>query len=103
MTKHTPGPWAVEIDIKQPKRAFTIKGGIRDVARYLSYDDHIRWSDVSAKPEEVEANAHLISAAPELLDALENYLNVCKTGDFDKEPDAWNRALAAITKARGAA
>jgi hypothetical protein len=65
---------------------------------------------MSAKhtPEENEADARLIAAAPELLEALKNLLRVeeswcslnemCNRGDLDA---AMEKARAAIAKAEG--
>lgn len=67
-------------------------------------------SDVNAAPdlatvhfmargrEEAEANARLIAAAPEMLEALEGILAIT-----DRDHAAWNKARAAIAKAKGEA
>lgn len=74
--KHTPGPWIVNydglnIDTKQD-------GGIEQVAR------------VSRTNEEREANARLIAAAPDLLDALKEIEERADSNarDLDPESDA---------------
>jgi hypothetical protein len=46
--------------------------------------------------EEEVANAHLIAAAPELLEALEAVVAIS-----DRKHDAWDAAKAAIAKAKG--
>ncbi len=54
--------------------------------------------------EEAIANAHLIAAAPELLEALETLADVCPCQNGCAPDDmtcATNKAKAAITKARG--
>ena len=58
--KHTPGPWGVAPNRKQVLAPHVIQ---RDnvLVRKLS----------GATPEQVEANARLIAAAPELFEALE--------------------------------
>ena len=65
MSEHTPGPW----------RAYKIPGGVHCVRRVeplLGPDGGaILWSRVRPMGDEVDAaNASLIAAAPDLLDAL---------------------------------
>lgn len=48
-----------------------------------------------------EANARLVSAAPELLEALENMVSCFKSNDSDSMANAVEDALSAIAKARG--
>ena len=88
MSKHTPGPWEI-------KRHFD------SCYRYISAPEHIALAQVVWCVEEeerspvCEANAHLIAAAPDLLEALEIAL--------DCAGDAWwaEKAEAAIEKAKG--
>jgi hypothetical protein len=49
---------------------------------------------------ESEANARLISAAPELLDALENLHNACEYWEDQNDPVLFNARIA-IAKATG--
>jgi len=60
MSKHTPGPWAVGPDLE----VFYAPNGC-GITRPL------RLTSLVGRTEEDVANAHLIAAAPELLDALE--------------------------------
>lgn len=84
--KHTPGPWCVEgVGIRALVRAGT-SGVIVAVRHRLS-------------AQENEANARLIAAAPELLEALENILSNCL--DSDGLSRAYENARAAIAKATG--
>jgi hypothetical protein len=57
--------------------------------------------------DEREANAHLIAAAPELLEALREvmarFLDAREAAGLDRNSDAAKRARAAIAKATGAA
>ena len=46
------------------------------------------------------ANAHLIAAAPDLYEALENFTRVA---NLDERRAAFNRAVAVLAKARGEA
>ena len=75
MIARSSGPWIAEFEIKPPMRAFCIRSSDgRVVARYLGYDDHLRFADDVAKPEDVEGNGRLIAAAPEMLKALEEII-----------------------------
>lgn len=58
MSAHTPGPWIYGTSTGTPGFQFFVDGDSSLVA------------DVAARPE-AETNARLISAAPELADALE--------------------------------
>ena len=51
--------------------------------------------------EEVQANAHLIAAAPELLDALETLLLSTERDDMNFRVRAMEAAREAIAKAKG--
>ena len=84
MSKHTPGPWAVE-DLKHRYRLRC----------------SIEATDGSLVGESYEEkNAHLIAAAPELLEALENLLKVHE-GEGGTQHHAGDIARAAIAKAKG--
>ena len=96
MNKHTPGPWHFRAAIQEGQ--FVVRdrgssGGFADIARVKG--------DKRSTLAQAEANARLIAAAPDLLDALETYpaLGVVMT---DEEMWAWvEKARAAIDKARG--
>lgn len=90
--QHTPGPWELH-------ESNAIVGG--------KIDDHRIWlRPVIARFETgvSEANAHLIAAAPELLEAL---LDLCHFGSIEATPDqigiiqTIGKARAAIAKATG--
>jgi len=88
MTQHTPGPWAIETDRDaghsnhQRHHIFAIVGGGNRLA-------------VCCYKQNEEANARLIAAAPDLLEALKEALEI---GDLE----GWCiRARAAIAKAEG--
>jgi len=49
---------------------------------------------------DIEANARLIAAAPDLLAALQEAVN--KGYMWDNDPELWSKASAAIAKAKGA-
>ena len=93
MSKHTPGPWEIKY---HPDPCY----------RYISGPEHIALAQVVWRVEEedrspdCEANAHLIAAAPELLEALEMMLEMSEMGGFGKAA-AEDVARAAIAKAKG--
>ena len=101
MSKHTPGPWDAMLKPK-PSR---IDHGWRTISQCGA--DWI----VAAPREQVaglilghhEANAHLIAAAPELLEASIQFRRSIWTGDMDAMPtiDALRMLDAAIAKAIG--
>ena len=66
MTQHTPGPWKYGPDNRKTMRVFS---GSREIVRALSTHGNRRLNCV-----ERAANARLISAAPDLLEALEDLL-----------------------------
>jgi hypothetical protein len=68
MTKHTPGPWAIE-QFAHPYG----RHEDRTITRRLANGNPFRIGRAYniAGPEETDANARLIAAAPELLAALE--------------------------------
>ena len=78
---HTPGPWKVD-------RPY-IRGAGRAIASLESWHNEV----------EDAANAHLIAAAPELYEALENLIDFLFHGK--KNCQAILRAKAALAKARG--
>lgn len=91
-TKHTSGPWAThlvdETIVVIPRRP---------LPQHVSTLGHSEVAD-----DEDYANARLIAAAPELLQALETLVECAKYGDVIQDADAWKDAHAAIAKARGA-
>ena len=96
-TKHTPGPW-----FERDGDDYVYGANNRAVALPLADLGNFK---------ELYANAHLISAAPDLLDALEICVNFGRAY-ADATDDKWLRqavlndvakAEAAIAKAKGAA
>ena len=97
MSKHTPGPWKVGNSIEQrngPREATVVAAdGVRVVAR-LHFN---RMPDDPA-----EANAALIAAAPELLEALKelsDLFDAWKAGEYLPDSFTTQPARAAIAKA----
>lgn len=99
--KHTPGPWGASI-------------GFRGARIHIANDFNHPLSFGFQYPEtndelvrEGEANAHLIAAAPELLEALEELVELVPESEFvgGKSIDntrAISGARTAIAKAKGA-
>ena len=96
-TKHTPGPWVWE----HWQMGLTAQNG----TSVLAYYDYEGMSLHGKTEDEHEANAHLIAAAPDLLEALDRMI---------AEYDLWGgynddgfksgtilSARAAIAKAKG--
>jgi hypothetical protein len=89
MSKHTPGPWTVEEYGDDETPALVIHRGETEnricfMATPGSHGD----------PAIIEADAHLIAAAPDLLEALQDIADGADAKDFVR-----SRALAAIAKA----
>jgi hypothetical protein len=82
----TPGPW--EIDERFPGS--------------YAIEPNVAWLGASSSHQNGEnlANARLIAAAPELLEALEEMARFCQTGDYDGR-DPLDMAFEAIAKAKG--
>lgn len=116
--KHTAGPWLVKVDGTSTGRWPVIytagpyydDGSSREVCDLETVEisdgpcqggEWVRRDNA----DEIEANARLIAAAPELLEALQSVLKHCPA-DPDTTPSflgAWHKAEAAIAKATGAA
>lgn len=96
MSAHTPGPWSVYEDEDEP----TLVVGHEKMPSY-----HIPlWGRVLSETpptEEDRANARLIAAAPDMLDALKAYIAADESGDHDSFVNAYEGARAAIAKAEG--
>ena len=82
--KGTPGPWHVS---NEGCMLIRDDAGLSIVAKYVGYTND----------EEELANAQLIAAAPELLEAL----RMIMTGDFYMPKESADAARAAINKALG--
>lgn len=113
--KHTPGPWLIE---GRTVYSLMHHGWNRGVEVLKNRFWASCYHDRSVTDEEAEANARLIAAAPELLEALQstwavidavglrNLVNGVPLGAtvwFVKAHDARTMAMAAIAKAEGGA
>jgi hypothetical protein len=102
--KHTPGPW--ELSEAQYKEGF---GTYRRVEQVEQFGDVVASVCIRHAVNHTldacgDANARLIAAAPDLLEALEvilrDHMAVHGVGDLEMQP-ALFQARAAITKATG--
>ena len=92
--QHTPGPWRINLDCE------TMISNCLDGAEAADICEVSEWSQVFW--EERNANARLIAAAPELLEALESARGVLIEHYAAQENDyPLDRINAAIAKARG--
>ncbi len=115
MSKHTPGPWTEHVMTDRSVRNIegrfetadiTIGSGETMVAvteMRRAIGDHSIGYPCAKTVEEMEANARLIAAAPELLASLSAMLTY-----FGMDEDEWSKpvvdkARAAIAKATGQA
>lgn len=97
MSKHTPGPWEARGHIvmgkdEMPVAAIWVQG--------YSLPDNPEPEDVRKFADALEkdkANARLIAAAPEMLEALENIEN----DDAHMPAAIWDLIQKAIAKAKG--
>ncbi len=85
-TKHTPGPWSV-------KKTNCGHGAVTAGTYTLRHN----WDGLGSQ-EEMDANARLIAASPELLDALKLAL---EAHDYPGREGWAENARAAISKAEG--
>ena len=97
MTTHTPGPWHLS-DETNP--LITNERGDVDVAQVFFYNDGL----VGSLRPDAYADARLLAAAPDLLEALK----ACERalfglGDDHRIDSAWAKSRAAIARATGEA
>ena len=107
MNKHTQGPWMIEGLSGNRHEGHVIVSDSAD--RTIAWTCNSLISDRDADEEyispEDQANARLISSAPDLLEALELYDEFSKSNDDwrddDDTPDFVIKARQAIAKAKG--
>lgn len=87
MSGHTPKPWHIE----EQWHGIAIKAGKRTVARTSPWSNQEEW-----------ANARLMAAAPELLDALEAFNDWFDAAVGNPGAPIVEMARTAIASARGA-
>ena len=97
MNTYTPGPW--EIDWVECKTGDEVHWKVPTTIGPIS-PDHNHWSGPYLDVE--EADAYLIAAAPDLLEALQHLLNTMFDGpDESDAAHAVSKAREAIAKAKG--
>lgn len=101
MSKHTPGPW--RIGTPGPNGCYTVgtERGLMTAMVAHSINE-------PEQAEQAEANAKLIAAAPDLLEALISLTEDAfprftggRVGTFDIRKGAYESAMAAIARAKG--
>ena len=97
MNKHTPGPWKAE---PAHRLGFVVYANVEPYVVVESADDEGRYGAIA-----LEADARLIAAAPELLEALEDLVRLAEmsmreAGEYMVDDELTN-SRAAIAKARG--
>ena len=95
MSKHTPGPWLIEAQNSHTGAIATVHN-TTDVWVEIWSEN---WIVTGMGPEEQSANARLIAAAPDLLEALQRAVDLLAR--YPKHDEAWRQARAAIAKATG--
>ena len=98
MSKHTPAPWIADDTVHGPGK------GIVHIRSTEPFPQEICtvWRASLNDPSQFEANARLIAAAPDLLDACDFALSILEALGNGKG-DAANACRAAIAKAEGGA
>ncbi|HEY3984610.1 hypothetical protein [Cedecea sp.] len=102
--KHTPGPWFVS-----PKSDVTVEGDLNVIQTHGSNVKgyHVAycttWTDSKETAEEAEANARIMAAAPELLEALRELVFASTYGikNCTAQVKALEKANQVIAKATG--
>ena len=103
---HTPGPWKL-LPVEADKDYLRIRGTRLGVRYKVANVHHIRYEGVHAVVRERDdaesmANARLIAAAPDLLEALREIFHDVKQGAIPNADDEWwKKASTAIAKATG--
>ena len=94
MSKHTPGPW-------KATKFNPATGEIDDCYLYVEPGISVIERKVKGRDQHDTANARLIAAAPDLLEALEELLAVAVQYDLPLSDPERIKARAAIARARG--
>lgn len=97
MPKHTPGPWENVGHSGNDAEAFVIEGPDRTIA--WTCDTYDEGAEAGTVTETDEANANLICAAPDLLEACEQVLLASEDGGGMDDID-WKGLRAAVHLAK---
>jgi len=98
--KHSPGPWTYTLGnygARTPTFGYSVKSESRDMP-VSSAGVYVRGTLHDYTPEELEANARLIAAAPELYEALRDLVANLTEGDFISTTRI-DKAVSALAKA----
>lgn len=103
-TKHTPGPWTFKLHDGWNSLTYAIYQDKGKESGYCVAEK--KWSSINnIQMEELKANARLIAAAPELLEACKDAIEFIKDGYVETFPEVkqlLNKLEQAIAKAEGA-
>ena len=98
--KHTPGPWEARKGagwyVARPRYGEATLAVGMDGVTLVTSPSETPWND----DVESEANARLIAAAPELLEACEEFVRKCECGEA-LSSRSYAQMIAAIAKAKG--
>jgi hypothetical protein len=107
-SEHTPGPWAID-DYGAIRADMPNDDGCVEVAHRIYSPLGLDYGNVRTRPMtliEAQANARLIAAAPDLLEAIEGmiewFVEADEYADYE-ELETVKVARKAIAKAKGAA
>lgn len=99
-TKFTPGPWYISVDARNCPSVRTKGGYVAFAPSIANYGDPLRYMDEAS---EIQANARLIAAAPDMYEALIDIARYLGNRPFksDGEELIIYRCKATIAKAEG--
>jgi hypothetical protein len=96
MSKHTPGPWRLElVEDRSIKHLCPVDANDLSILTIVHHDE----TPFAAVYK--DADARLIAAAPELLEALREAADYTRHPDYDWPVEFSRRVSAAIAKAEG--
>ena len=93
---HTPGPWAFRKGKEESQPSYCVHS--KKTGDVILMFDHDQYG--YGNEQEVESNAHLIAAAPDLLEALESIVALSEGSGRLDWPE-YIEAQKAIKKAKG--
>lgn len=98
MSGHTPGPWFPTFYVYQDSRKIQRISASTRMNGAIIVADNAGVCEVKRAGPRAAADAQLIAAAPEMLDALREYLDARETGDYTSLDES---IRAIIRKATG--
>lgn len=102
MSKHTPGPWFAEKHLNHATKKRVISIQTREKFDDMSEDDDPTIAGIHSTDKVDWHNAHLMAAAPDLLEALETALfDAENTHPLDSNYSWADVARKAIARAKG--